>query len=80
MDATPSDPKTWADPIEVIPMFGVWDWRKYTEHGPFFLCRNCVPVEARGKHGNYWRVCTAEEGPSRELHQLSADLQKELSS
>ena len=48
----------WTDPEEIIPMKGGYDWRRYTKHGPHFLCKDGRPLEVQGPYGNWWRPCT----------------------
>ena len=48
----------WNDPVEVIPMKAGYDWRKYAEHAPHFLCKDGRPIEFQGPLGNWWRPCT----------------------
>lgn len=66
-----SKDSTWTDPHEIIPMRAGYDWRKYAEHGPWFLCRDGRPIEVQGKYGNWWRCCTFEPGPSNELRDFA---------
>lgn len=66
----------WGDPIETVPMVPGWDWRRYAKHGPFFLCRDGKPLEAKAQFANYrFRVSTAQQGIDGELHQLAAAIQ-----
>jgi len=70
IDDTRSSDDTWSDPLEVLAMRGEYDWRKYTKHGPFFLCRSGRPIEVQGTYGNWWRCCTFEPGASDELREF----------
>ena len=65
----------WTDPEDIIPLKAGYDWRRYSQHGSYFLCLDGRPLEVQGRYGNWWRPCTFDPAGD-ELKAFAAAMQK----
>lgn len=58
-----SDAEVFREPTEILPMGGGYDWRCFTGHGPYFLCKDGLPLRDSSEWNTHgWRVSAVEIG------------------
>jgi hypothetical protein len=74
MGDTTSDAELFAEykPTEIIPIGSGYDFRCYTQHGPYFLCKDGLPLRDSSEWNTQgWRVCAAEMGQEEAIKKFA---------
>jgi hypothetical protein len=69
------DRETFADPTDILPMGGGYDWRCFVnkKYGIWFLCKDGFPLRDSSEWNKKgWRVCSVEIGSEKAIEVFAA--------